>query len=109
MLSLMFQEKNSTVMEKTMVRLDAMNSEELALAPLWNGEAVEHLPFLLFGDDGEDDDDVDEEDDFDDMEDDFDDDFEDDDFDDDDDDDDFEDGDDDYDYEDGVDYDDFDE
>jgi hypothetical protein len=65
-------------------------------------------PFLVFGDeDEEDDEDLDEDDNFDDMDDDFDDDFEDDDFDDDD--DDFEDEDDDFDYEEDVDYDDFDE
>jgi hypothetical protein len=64
---------------------------------------INPLPFFIFGDDEETDDDIDEDDNFDDMEDDFeDDDFDDDDFDD-------EDEDDDYDYEEDVDYDDFDE
>jgi hypothetical protein len=87
--------------------------ETPALMPLDSGQYLETgpdapLPFFVFGDaDDEDDDDLEEEDSFDDIEDDFDDDFEDDDFDDDD--DDFEDEDDDFDYEEDVDYDDFDE
>jgi hypothetical protein len=89
--------------------------ETPALAPLDCGRYTETgpgalpPPFLLFGDEDEEDDDIEEDDNFDDMDDDFEDDFEDEDDDFEDEDDDFEDEDDDFDYEEDVDYDDFDE
>jgi hypothetical protein len=106
-------------MEKMMVPDETMNtrrspaddlglSYELAMIPQMDGYPDKFpLPFFVFDDEDEDEDDLDEEDDFDDMDDGFDDDFEDDDFDDED--DDYEDEDDDYDYEEDVDYDDFEE
>jgi hypothetical protein len=113
-------------MEKNMVPYEAMNTqrdsaneveaqEELALMPVAGIPFVQDgsagalpYPFLVFGEDDEEDD-VDEEDNFDDMEDDFDDDFEDEDDDFEDEDDEFEEEEDDFDYEEDVDYDDFDE
>jgi hypothetical protein len=105
--------ENIMVLDETMDSSAAM-LPELELMPLGSGYSQGYsrqddappLPFLMLGDDDEDEDDIDEEDNFDDMEDDFEDDF-DDDFDDDD--EDYEDEDDEYDYEEDVDYDDFDE
>ena len=120
----MFQNSTYSLMENVMVPEETMNDQVtslssdfgpmLALMPHGNEASAwqnEGLPFLFFGDDDADEEDMDDEDDsFDDMDDDFDDDDdfdEEDDFDDED--EDYEDEDEDYDYEEDVDYDDFDE